>query len=217
MVKFLQFFIILALILSGEVSAQYHRYLPFYNYKGLDINNIDTDFDNYGDAKDFLSGGSICWNNYKEWIPVVFSQGIGVIGKINGGIAGGLAQWLTTFTPGPIINGVPAVLMNSPDSVRYRVYKISAGDNETNNIDYKEWPFDLGAPKDKFGKPQLLGNQTLYTIYNGLDRTIQNRRYQLPPMVIPVEIHQTVFARAGQDSDSTDILSNVLFLEYSVV
>ncbi|MGE5458215.1 MAG: T9SS type A sorting domain-containing protein [Methanococcaceae archaeon] len=216
--QFLLFSILLVISLQGTIQAQYWGRPYFLNYKRLDVNNITPDFDNYGHAMDYPSDNVFHWNTYRGEKGIVFDQGFGVIGKMNGKIAAGHVQWQSTFTPGPIINGNPAVALNSPDSVRYRVYKISTGDNETNNTDYKEWPFDLGAPKDKYGKPQLLGNQTLYTIYNGLDSTIQKSVYHLNPlMLIPVEIHQTVFARAGHSSDSTDIFSNVIFMQYSIV
>jgi hypothetical protein len=44
------------------------------------------------------------------------------------------------------------MLINPEDSLRYRVYKISKGDDQT-NPDYAEWPTDFGAPIDENGNP----------------------------------------------------------------
>jgi len=76
------------------------------------------------------------------------------------------------------------MLIHPEDSLRYRVYKISKGDDDT-NPDYAGWPDDYGAPVDINGEPVILGDQTLWTVYNALDSTIsQNWWWEslAPPM-----------------------------------
>ncbi len=76
----------------------------------------------------------------------------------------------------------------------------------------------FGAPVDQNGDPLVYGDQTLWTVYNGVDSTLSSRNVYndyFPPL--PVEIRQTVFAHAGTENDLTNIFSNVVFIEWTII
>jgi hypothetical protein len=101
-------------------------------------------------------------------------------------------------------------------ALRYRVYKISKGDDES-NLDYAEWPDDYGAPLDKNGLPMVLGDQTLWTVYNAMDTSITHNWWWESLAPIPLEIQQIAFSRGGNHYDATDIFSNVVFKEWLII
>jgi hypothetical protein len=148
---------------------------------------------------------------------IVFDHGPWLTGKIGNDTVVSISQWFTSYSPGPIINGQAAMLVHPEDSLKYRVYKISKGDDST-NIDYAEWPAEYGAPVDNNGNPLVLGDQTLWTVFNSLDSTMTNSVWwQEKPAPFPVEFHQTVFARNGSGNDEQDIFANTVFIEWEII
>ena len=196
--------------------------------KQLDINQIKTTLSNLGTLgfdpnkttwdqlrfRDYLTGGEL--NN----TMVVYDQGLWILGKINGEKHASVTEWNTHFSPGPIINGQPAMLYNPLDSARYTIYKITKGDN-FNNPDYANWPIDFGAPVYNNGKPLIKGDQTLWTAFNALDSTTLNYWKWFQPNnnlnLLPIEVQQLAFARAGDKKDNEDIFSNTIFFEYTII
>ena len=110
------------------------------------------------------------------------------------------------------------MLILPEDSLKYRVYKINKGDNNS-NPDYAEWPVEFGAPLNNLGEPLVIGDQTLWTSYNYLDSNLVYPfgfpRYKISPLEI--EIHQSVFAREGNETDLQNIFANVIFIEYEII
>ena len=213
--------IIYPAILFSQISSFY----PYYNYKTLDANNININLNNVGDLEATNQIYGAKWNQIPDSIivygpDIVYDQGIWVIGKINGFPHLGIAQWLTSYSPGPIINNQAAMLINPKDSLLYRAYKISTGDNSS-NPDFAEWPKDLGAPVDQFGNPQIYADQTIWTVYNSVDSTLSyrqlwNQNYDTLP-IMPVEIQQLAYSRIGNSSDYVDIFSNIVFFEWTII
>lgn len=207
-------------ILSGaEISAQKsleEKSSLFSDYKLLDTNNV------YGG---FYNIGSTNFPHYINWrlidpTIITFGYGLHVVGKINDYPHLAIAQWSSAYSPGPIINGQAAMLISPEDSLRYRIYKISKGDDNS-NPDYAEWPVDFGAPVNQTGEPMVYGDQTLWTVYNSMDSTIQyrinwnNNRDSLP--IMPIEVQQLIYTRAGYDTDYKDIFSNTMFFEFKIL
>jgi hypothetical protein len=112
------------------------------------------------------------------------------------------------------------MLAKPADSLRYRVYRVSHGDEPASNEDCAEWPSDLGAPVVAPGKVRLLGDQMVWTVYNGADSTVKywwKNDLPQPFLSLPVEIHQTAYAHAGSNADSSRISANTVFLEWMIV
>lgn len=109
--------------------------------------------------------------------------------------------YATEYQPGPILTTFNTTTNDStaaanPNDPKYRVYKINRGDNATTNVDYAEWPGDLGAPfidKNNNGvwdasidSPKLLGDQTLWCVFN--DVSLSTQRYGVTrPLGIEVQ------------------------------
>ncbi|QQS35610.1 MAG: T9SS type A sorting domain-containing protein [Ignavibacteriales bacterium] len=194
----------------GEAS------LLFLDYKLLDTSNVYGGFYNIGltDYPHYIN-----WRLIDPSI-ITFGYGLHVIGKINDYPHLAIAQWSSAYSPGPIINGQAAMLIHPEDSLRYRIYKISKGDN-VSNPDYAEWPSDFGAPVNSLGEPQVYGDQTLWTVYNSMDSTVEyrinwnNYRDSLP--VMPLEVQQLIYSRSGYQTDYEDLFSNTMFFEFKIL
>ncbi len=191
---------------------------PIYaNSKVTDKNNIEIYFNNLGKVYSPQTQSGSHWLIRQDNNEIVFDQSPWIVGKKNGEIVVSGGMWLTNYSPGPIINGQAAMLIHPEDSLRYRVYKINKGDDNS-NPDYAEWPVDFGAPVNNQGQPLISGDQVLWACFNYLDSNIT---YPFSPYIktdpLEVEIHQTVYLREGNQSDLQDIFSNVIFLEYEII
>jgi hypothetical protein len=195
----------------------------FANHVALNANNIKLYLKNIGNLKNYTGAGGGFWSLLKDSI-IIFDQGPWIIGKINNKVHLGLVQWYSNyessiFSPGPIINNKPAMIYNSADSSKYRIYKISK--NDLSSKDYLEWPKEFGAPVTRDGKPKIYGDQSTWCVYNALDSTTSYhenwklKKDSLP--VMPVEIHQLVYSRKGNLSSDEDLFSNVVFYEYTII
>jgi hypothetical protein len=197
--------------------------------KKIDINQIKSSLSNLGTlGLEYL--GTTFWNQlgYRDYLTgrglnntqIDYDQGLWILGKINGEKHASVTEWNTHFAPGPIINGKAAMIYNPSDSLRYTIYKVTKGD-DYNNPDYSNWPIDLGAPINEFGKPLIKGDQTLWTAYNAADSTSLNYWQWFQPNnnlnLLPIEIQQLAFARSGNKKDNEDIFSNTIFFEYTII
>lgn len=134
----------------------------------------------------------------------VYSSGIWIGAIVDGDIRTSSSYYRSEFAPGPIINGIPS----DPNDFTYRVYKIQNGDNAGNNPDYASWPSNLGAPVNSDGSPKIIGDQTLFAVYNDLNPA--NRFLGSTPL--GVEVQQTIF---GFNQSGT--LSNTVFLRFKII
>jgi len=74
------------------------------------------------------------------------------------------------------------------------VFKLYRDSLETNpNYDYANWPVALGAPVDGLGRPLMIGDQTLWCVYNDAD-TANRDVYKASEEPLGLEIQQTVWA-----------------------
>ncbi|MBK7629325.1 MAG: T9SS type A sorting domain-containing protein [Ignavibacteriales bacterium] len=217
--------LVFLLFTSSSFSQSHSRHRDI---KQIDINQIKSSLSNLGTLgfdpnittwdqlrfRDYLTGSDL------NGTSIVYAQGLWMLGKINGEKHASVTEWNTHFSPGPIINGQPAMLYNPLDSARYTVYKINKGDDQ-NNPDYNNWPIDLGAPVDNNGNPLIKGDQTLWTDFNAADSTTLNYWQWFQPNnylhLLPIEIQQLAFARAGNKKDNEDIFSNTIFFEYLII
>lgn len=149
---------------------------------------------------------------------VIFAGGVWMGAKVNGEIRIFVSEYSNECVPGPMVNGT-----FQSDRGRFRVYKIRRGDTRESNPDYRDWPFEDGAPyvKDANGDPVrdddgnmiplLQGDQALWCVYNDADPSAHsNNAGSTPPL--GVEVHQYVFgyARAGA-------LGQTIFVRYKII
>ena len=184
----------------------------------LNVNRIKMIFSSKGGLEYPNGLGQSDWNGWGQvWDrEFVFDQGLWVMGKRNGAVGWLPYIWWSPYSPGPLIAGQPAMMVQPQDSLRYRVYGITYGDTPELNSDIHAWPADLGAPVDNFGKPILSGDQTVWTVYNGMD-TSKHLFFRYNPVQtpLPIEVHQKMFEHFGEFSD-TSIWANTVFMEWSI-
>jgi hypothetical protein len=134
-----------------------------------------------------------------------YLAGLWVGARVGTDVRTAVASYTSEFQPGPILSvGGPA---GDPGDARYRVYKISAGDSAGSNPDYAAWPADLGAPVNPDGTPKVIGDQTLFSVYNDLDAA----KHYHGSAALGVEVQQTSFAFNQARS-----LGNTVFLRFKV-
>jgi len=197
----------------------------------IDINQIMISFLNTGGLGYWNPGAGAAWNQLIFRDPntgsnlngnmLIYDHGIWILGKMQGKLQAAVAQWNTSFSPGPIINDTAASVSHPEDSLKYRSYKITKGDDET-NVDYKEWPSPWGAPVDKNGKPLVKGDQTIWSVYNGYDSSKVNLPWwgvnSKTNDPFPVEVHQLSYAhKRGAVKDNIDIFANTIFFEWTII
>ncbi len=187
-----------------------------YSYKYLDINNINLTINNIGGLS--RSTDYSFWEQYSKQYQIVYDHGPWVVGKINGIIHLAFEQWRSSYSPGPIINNDAAMNVHPEDSTKYRVYKIGLVDTLNKSKDYLEWPSESGAEIGENGFPVIYNHQMIWTSYNSLDSTINDRKVwnsyidTLP--VMPIEIHQTVYA---SEWGLQSWLKDVVFFEWTII
>jgi hypothetical protein len=96
-----------------------------------------------------------------------------------------------------------------PDAPEFRNYRIDRGN--TTSSDYLNWPVSQGAPLDSLGNPLLLGDATIWSVFNDADPGVHtNDAGSTAPLGI--EVQQTVFAfnRSGP-------LGNIIFVKWKVL
>jgi hypothetical protein len=190
--------------------------LTYDDFDTLDVNNIRFVTSNVGNS----DGARWLMLDPVYGREIIYDNGPWLVGKVDGDPILSIIQWWKAwnYSPGPIINGQAAMLIHPEDSLKYRAYKITRGDDNT-NPDYAEWPVEFGAPVKPNGDPLIKGYQTIWSSYNSLDTTANlfGGTWQGPLTNYPIEIHQTVFTRNGFESDSIDIFSNVTFLEWEII
>lgn len=182
-------------------------------FKTLDANNIHLTLSNIGD----IYSGNASWSLLQPQPQIVFDQSLWFVGKSNDSILLSLTQWNSTYSPGNISDGKYARIETKADSLKYRCYKIKQGDTRESNIDYRDWPTELGGLSYE-RKPIIHNDQTIWSVYNSLnpDTNIFRRWKYFKDGVypIPIEIQQTSYSSAGNGSS---IFENAVFFEYIVI
>ncbi len=136
---------------------------------------------------------------------MVYGSGMFMGGKVNGQVRIAAAEYSSEFTPGPMAGGT-----YQPDQPSFRVYKIDASSGP-GDADYDQWPASEGAPLDQYGNPLLLGDQTLWAVFNDANpsRHTNNAGSTQP---LGVEVQQTVW---GSDVIGEQIVVYVKYKLYN--
>jgi hypothetical protein len=194
----------------------------------FDINRIYSTIANDGPFADYrnIDSRGMKWP-YKSGEEVIFTAGLWIIGKHrqSDSLRHALQFYNSEFQPGPIFGTVnttspDTTVAADPTDTKYRIYRITKGDNEFNNIDYAEWPGDLGAPYEDVNnngtwdrgidKPALIGDQMLWSVYNDLN--METRRYSKSINPMGVEVHALYY---GFDSEGP--LGDVMFMRWTII
>jgi hypothetical protein len=194
------------LILLGWLSIA-HSQIIFSHYQSFDVNNISTFVRNNG----ILDRDPVTGNAGFEWPKgsgkyAIYESIPWLIAKVNGEIRLAGSENNSNYTPGPMdaLTHKPA----NPSDSKYRVYKIVRGD--TISWDYQHWPSSLGAPVQSDGKPLLLGDQTLWCVYNCADST-QYKPYGSKSLGL--EVQQTVYGYNALDV----LFKNLMIVRYLII
>lgn len=146
----------------------------------------------------YVSISDIWGGQYNK--TVVFSSGIWLGGKVGGETRIAVAAYNSEFVPGPMSEGT--YMPDWASNNRYRVYHLYRDSLASHpNLDYLEWPADLGAPVDQLGAPLCLGDQMLWTVYNDADADEHwNNAGSTRPLGI--EIQQTVWSQFAYNDET---------------
>lgn len=189
---------------------QYHKNI-------FNINEIEMEIDNEGGI-DYATGiwkrlnqsGILYQNN-----SIVYDQGLILVGKINNYVQTAHRRWASIFRPGPIINNQAAYYINPQDSNLFRTYKLTKGKTTNSDSDYVQWPKQFGAPVDINNNPIIYADQTIWTIYQGIDSTKSQKWWLGNGLWLPVEVHQLVYGYNNKHPQN--VLSHTIFFEYLII
>nr|HPI28740.1 hypothetical protein [Candidatus Neomarinimicrobiota bacterium] len=141
-----------------------------------------------------------------EWpkgsgLSPIFGAGQYIGAKIDGEIrVAGVQHSATEFQPGLIL--ATDVADNKADP-KYKWYEI-----RPNGVgDWTNWPTDQGAPLDKDGKPMLIGDQTIYSVWNDLAPHSEYGTNKLN-----AEVHQMAWAFSRADA-----MGDMIFIKWTLV
>jgi len=171
---------------THPIGQQSLKPQSFEHYAFFDINNISAPIFNNGKMHYFIqTGPGFEWPK-GSGMYAVYSSGLWLAAKVGDTVRAAISEYWPVFQPGSInySTGLP----RDPDDSTFRVYEIERFD--TTSWDYRHWPGSMGAPVKGNGKPLLLGEQTLWCVYN--DAHYNDRIYP-PDKPLGVEVQQTVF------------------------
>jgi hypothetical protein len=147
---------------------------------------------------------------------IVWDHGPWIIGKIDGALAMGASFYMTSYAPGPVIDGRPGLDVRPEDSLRYHPYRIGQM-SSSQDSDFVQWPGDLGAPTTSTGAPLLLGDELVWAVFNGADSTAYPSSTIARPFAhLPVEVQQAIYAREAMPGD-TSLFASSAFLEWTFI
>jgi hypothetical protein len=197
-------------------ATQFQKPVTVGDYTKMEINNISAYIRNNGSFNRDPNTGNAGF----EWPKgsgntAVYASGLwlGAVDSVTDSVRVAVAEYSYEYTAGPIGVGV------NPSDSRWKMYKISRGDNAGTNPDYANWPGEDGAPFiDKNGngvwdrgidEPELLGDQTVWCVFNDNDPA-GHVNMLAPPL--GVEVQLTAFA-----FDRSNALGNTIFYKWKLI
>ena len=178
---------------------------------------IPHDYYDAGNVQSWLmKNGQIATNPYSAGAGLrfpcnsrlysVYAAGLMIGAKVNNAVRSAAVSYSSEYHPGNAPGGVPA----NPNNPVFHLYKIRRGDNASSNPDYASWPRSLGAPVNSDGNPALLGDETIWCVYNDFDTTGHSAVFNTQPL--GAEVRQTVWGY-----NQNDVLGNTLFIRFDVM
>ena len=202
------------------------KVIIYQEYDYIAANEVRMWIGNNGDGSHDpnTDGSGFYWpGGENAELPSVFEDGLLYGGKINGEIRVNGSMYRHGLSPGIIsADGTP----DEPMKPEYKIFKLKKGwenlpegiERDRYEYDYNNWPGDLGAPyidvngdgefTQGVDTPEYLGDETLFTIANGMDADLSEYLLGSPPA--PVEIRTTVWAY------NSDGMEDVVFKKFVV-
>lgn len=198
----------IVLLLSGAICVS-HSQPGFSHYTLFDVNDISAVVRNDGllhQVRNPASGEAGFEWPKESGKHAVYASIPWFAAKVNGQVRIAAMEWVTPYNPG-FMDAVTHEPSDRSDSTN-RVYKIERCDSLS--WDYLHWPSSRGAPVRGDGKPLLLGDQTLWCVFNCADSTEINPFHSQP---LGVEVQQTVFGYATLGG----LFRNLQIIRYLIV
>ncbi|MDD5540711.1 MAG: hypothetical protein PHG61_08470, partial [Candidatus Marinimicrobia bacterium] len=168
----------------------------------LDVNRMNGIFRNNGTwfFDNMMGDWGLEWPKGSGLSPI-FAAGQFLCAKIDGEIrVAGVQHSNTEYQPGLILSANnPA----DPGDSRYRWYEL----HRDGSGDWSDWPVSQGAPINENGDPLLLGDMTIYSVWNDLT---DHGDYGSNPL--NAEIHQLAWA-----FDRSDQIGDMIFQKWTIV
>ena len=173
---------------------------------GRDVANVFRRY--YGTWYPFVDTASIRNNtDSAAFHSPLYAAGLWLGGKIDGLPCLALAYYEDEFVPGPMAGGT-----YQSDRPAFKVYKLYRDSLEGNpNADYLNWPVEQGAPVDPEGRPLLLGDRMLWTVYNDADPS-QHSREAGSTNLLGIEVQQTVW----EDQLTSSATDNLIWFRFKL-
>jgi hypothetical protein len=171
----------------------------------MNVNNLDMVVTNHGSLSyDLLTGNAGLIYPRGTIKTAVFAAGLWLGAKVGGEIRAAVGEYSQEFTPGPMAGGT-----FQSDQPGFRNFRFERGQplSGTDLADY----IAQGGPLDSTGAPQLLGDATIWSVFNDADPGVHtNEAGSTEPL--GVEVQQSVFAynRSGA-------LGNIIFVKWRFI
>jgi len=188
----------------------------------MDANNLDLFVTNHGSFGWDLGTGEPGLRYPKGTLrTALFAAGIWVGAKVDGEIRTCVAEYSQEFAPGPMYDDpadtLPATFM--VDQSYFKNFVLERGN--TTSPDYVNWPSSpvapldprgQGAPLDSLGQPLILGDKSIWSVYNDANPEDHTNGSAGRTDPLGLEIQQTTFAFARQGA-----LGDIIFLKFLLI
>ncbi|HEX7076807.1 MAG TPA: hypothetical protein VF363_00110, partial [Candidatus Eisenbacteria bacterium] len=179
------------------------------NNDRMNVNNLDMVVTNHGSlAYDLTTGNPGLIYPRGTTKTAVFAAGLWVGAKVTDStgtnIRAAVGEYSQEFTPGPMVGGT-----FQPDQPAFKNFRFDRGTplSGTDLADY----LSQGGPVDSVGNPQLLGDATIWSVFNDADPGVHtNEAGSTEPLGI--EVQQSVFAYARSGA-----LGNIIFVKWRII
>lgn len=171
----------------------------------MDVNTLDMVVTNHGSiAYDLVTGNAGLIYPKGTQKTAVFAAGLWMAAKVGSQIRVAAGDYAQEYTPGPMSGGTFI-----PDNPSFRNFRFDRT-NSLAGTDLSDY-LAQGGPTDSLGNPELLGDATIWSVFNDADPGVHtNRAGGTAPLGI--EVQQSVFA-----FNQSGPLSNVIFVRWRFI
>jgi len=171
----------------------------------MDVNNLDMVVTNHGSiAYDLETGNGGLIYPRGSIKTAVFAAGLWIGAKVGPEIRTAVGVYSQEYVPGPMLGGT-----FQPDQASFKNFRIERGQSlsPSDSIEY----IAQGGPVDSLGRPQLLGDATIWSVFNDADPGAHtDQAGSTNPLGI--EVQQSVFA-----FDRSGPLGDIIFVKWVLI